>query len=432
MQTTSRSALAPLRYAPFRRVAVGRFVTMIGNAVAPIALAFAVLDLTGSVRDLGLVVGARSLMNVVFVLFGGVLADRLPRQLVMVGSSSLGALTQAAVTVLVLTGNATIPLLMALGAVNGVVTAFALPAAAALVPQTVPAALLQPANAINRLGINAAMIGGASLGGILVAAVGPGWGLGVDAVTFAIAGLAFAGVRVDAVRDRSARRVSTLAELREGWTEFASRAWVWVVVLGFMLLNAAIVGGVYVLGPAVADDTIGRRAWGLVLAAQTAGMVIGGIIAMRLRVRRLLLLGVLCMFAEAPLLIALAEAPRFAVLVGAAFVCGLAVEQFAIAWETSVQQHIPADRLARVYSYDMLGSFLAIPVGQVAVGPVALAIGTGPTLLAAAGMVVLAVLGMLASRDVRRLERTVEPAPPAVAPPAVAPDNVPAAQVGKA
>ncbi|MGX4653840.1 MFS transporter [Micromonospora sp. SCSIO 07396] len=395
--------LAPLRYAAFRRLAVGRLVNMVGNAVAPVALAFAVLDLTGSVRDLGLVVGARSLMNVLFVLFGGVLADRVPRRLVLVGSNLLGAVTQAAVAALVLTGTATIPLLLALGAANGVVSALAQPASAAVTPQTVPAELIQPANAIIRLGMNAGMIGGTALGGLLVAMVGPGWGLAVDAVTFAVAAVAFAGVRVPAARGAAAR-TGVVADLREGWTEFVARTWVWVVVLGFMVLNAALAGGMSVLGPAVADVTIGRSAWGLVLAAQTVGMVVGGVVALRLRVRRLLLLGVVCMVAESLLLLALALTPTLVALLAAALVVGIAVEQFAVAWDTSIARHVPADRLARVYSYDMLGSFVAIPLGQVAVGPAAALVGTRDTLLILAALVVLSVLGMVSSRAVRRLE----------------------------
>jgi MFS family permease len=395
--------LAPLRHAAFRYLAAGRLVNMLGNGVAPIALAFAVLDLTGSVRDLGLVVGARSLMNVLFVLFGGLVADRLPRRVVLVGSNLLGALTQAVVAALVLTGTATIPLLLLLSAANGIVSALAQPASAAATPQTVPSELIQPANVIIRLGMNVGMIGGAALGGLLVAAVGTGWGLALDAVTFAIAAVAFAGVRVAAPQTQSTR-TGLVADLREGWTEFTARTWVWVVVLGFMILNAVLAGGVNVLGPAVADETIGRSAWGIVLAAETAGMVIGGLIALRIRVRRLLLLGVACMFVESFLLLGLALAPTIVVLVAAGAAIGIAVEQFAVAWHTSIAQNIPADRLARVYSYDMLGSFVAIPFGQMAVGPVAAAIGTRDTLLILATLVVLSVLGMLASRDVRRLQ----------------------------
>lgn len=395
--------LAPLRYGAFRYLAAGRLVNMLGNGVAPIALAFAVLDLTGSVRDLGLVVGVRSLMTVLFVLFGGVMADRIPRRLVLVGSNVLGALTQAAVATLVLTGTATIPLLLALGAANGIVSALSQPASAAATPGTVPSELIQQANALIRLGVNTGMIGGAALGGLLVAAVGPGWGLAVDALTFAIAAVAFTGVRVTAPTAKSTR-TSIIADLREGWTEFTTRTWVWVVVLGFMILNAALAGGVNVLGPAVADETIGRSGWGVVLGAETAGMVVGGLIALRIRVRRLLLLGVVCMFAESFLLLGLALAPTVVVLVSAGLVVGIAVEQLAVAWDTSIAQHIPPDRLARVYSYDMLGSWVAIPLGQVAVGPVAAAIGTRDTLLILATLVVLSVLGMLTSRDVRRLQ----------------------------
>ncbi|MGI5146704.1 MFS transporter [Plantactinospora sp. CA-294935] len=419
---TRDGVLAPLRHRPFRYLAIGRAATMLGNAVAPIALAFAVLDLTDSVRDLGLVVGARSLTHVVFLLFGGVLADRLPRQAVMVVSCTLAALTQGAVAALVLTGTATIPALVALAAANGVVAAFAWPAAAALVPQTVPAELLQSANALNRLGINAAMIGGASLGGVLVAGVGPGWGLLVDATTFALAALAFARVRVHAVAGPRHERANPIRELREGWTEFVARSWVWVVVLGFLLINFAYASSVNVLGPDVADGTIGRTAWGVVLAAQTAGMVAGALVALRIRVRRLLLLGVFCMFADVLLLLGLAWAPSVVVLVAAAFVAGLAVEQFSVAWETSMQQNIPADKLARVYSYDALGSFLAIPLGQIAIGPVAEEIGNDPTLLVAAGIVLVAVLGMLADPGVRRLSAEI-PAAGAVPAPLTAPTS---------
>lgn len=410
------SALAPLRHAPFRYLALGTVVTRLGNGVAPMALAFAVLDLTGSVRDLGLVVGARSLCNVLFLLFGGVLADRFPRQRVIVLTGALAAISQGILASLVLTGAATIPLLMAIGAFNGIVTAFELPAAAALTPQTVPQPMLQQANALNRFGINGAMIGGASLGGVLIATTGPGWGMVVNAVSFAISAVLFTRVRVAPVAqsgERPKRRTNPLAELRVGWTEFWSRTWVWAVVLAFTFINAASAGVFGVVGPSLADDTVGRSAWGLVLAAETAGMFLGGLIALRLRVRRLLFLGCACMLGWVPFLFALAEVPVVAVLIPTAMLAGLAIEQFGVAWETTMQQHIPADKLARVYSYDMLGSFIAIPVGQVAAGPVALSIGDGTTVLCAAAIVLVATLLMLASRDVRTLPVTREPSPAA-------------------
>ena len=407
---TAGASLAPLRHAPFRWLAAGRTISMVGGAVAPIALAFAVLDLTGSVRDLGLVVGARSTASVVFLLVGGVIADRFPRRLVMVAASTLAALTQGLAAAAVVTGTATMPLLTALALVNGTVAAFTFPASSALLPQTVPPGIRQQANAINRLGANGAMISGAATGGVLVAVAGAGWGLAVDAGTFVVAAGCFALVRVPDVRRPGAARRRVWSELRDGWTEFTSRTWMWVVVVGFMVLNAAFAGAILVLGPAVAHDTIGRPAWGLVLAAQTAGAVVGAVVAMRLRVRRLLLVGVAAVATELLLVLGLALAPRVAVLMGAALLAGVGIEVFSIAWETTVQEHVPADKLARVYSYDALGSLLAVRVGQVAAGPAALALGTEAALLAAVGVMGLAVVGMLASGDVRRLEHRVSPA----------------------
>lgn len=412
--------LAPLRHPAFRRLAAARITSMLGNAVAPIALAFAVLDLTGSVAALGLVVGVRSLANVVFLLFGGVVADRLPRQLVLVGSSVLAGLTQAVVATLVLTGTATVPVLTVLGIVNGTAAAFALPASSALVPQTVPAAIRQQANAILRLGINGSSILGASLGGALVAVVGAGWGLAADAVSFGLSAVWFAAVRVPVARVAGAARRSTLAELAEGWQEFRARTWVWVVVLAFLFVNAAVIAGVQVLGPAVADATFGRAGWGVVLASETVGMLLGGLLALRLRVRRLLRLGMVCVLGESLLVLGLALTPYVPVLVALGLLQGLAIEQFGIAWETSLQQHVPADRLARVYSYDALGSFIAIPLGEMAVGPIARVAGTVPTLLGCAAIIVVATLLALLSRDVRDLETVPEPEPAAAPTPEVA------------
>src|SRR5947207_9856599 len=173
---------------------------MLGGAVAPIALAFTVLDLTGSVRDLGVVVGARSLTGVVILLAGGVIADRFPRRPVMMAASTLAAITQTLAAAAVLTHTASIPLLVTLAVLNGTVTAFAFPASSALLPQTVPPEIRRQANAINRLGFNGAMIAGAAAGGALVALAGPGWGLALDAATFAVAACCYALVRVPDVR----------------------------------------------------------------------------------------------------------------------------------------------------------------------------------------------------------------------------------------
>jgi MFS family permease len=391
-----------LSHARFRWLAVARTTGFLGNAIVPIALAFAVLDLTGSVSDLGIVVGARSIAQVMLLLAGGVLADRLPRALLLQGSSLAAAVTAALLATSVLAGFASVPLLAVIGLVNGALAAVAQPASYSITPEIVPAELLQPANAILRIGTNSAAITGASLGGLLAATAGPGWAMVVIAAVFAVEAVCYArvgGTRVDRPR------AHLLAELREGWSEFTSRRWVWIVVLQFMIVNAAMTGGAQVLGPAVADETFGRAAWGVVLACTTAGAVAGGLIAARWLPRRALLFGVALVMAEALPLLALGLAPHLAVLIPAAFLCGMAMEQFTIAWDLSLQENVPGDKLARVYSYDMLGSFVAVPAGQLAIGPVAVAVGPTATLVGCAVLIVVVTGAALTSRQVRTLRR---------------------------
>lgn len=215
-----------LTHARFRWLAVARTTGFMGNAVAPIALSFAVLDLTGSVTDLGIVVGARSIANVALLLAGGVLADRLPRALLLQGSSLAAAGTAALMAVMVLTGLASVPLLAGIGVINGAVAAVALPASYSITPETVPADLLQQANALLRIGTNTAAITGASLGGLLTATAGPGWAMLAIAAIFAIEAACYR--RIGGTRG-SRPRAHPLTELREGWAEFLSRRWVWAV-----------------------------------------------------------------------------------------------------------------------------------------------------------------------------------------------------------
>ena len=401
----------PLGHATFRWLLAARTTGVLGNAVAPIALAFAVLDLTGSAADLGLVVAARSIANVAVLLAGGVIADRLRRDVVLVGTSLAAAGTQGVVAALVITGSATIPLLVVLSVLNGAVAAVSLPAAAALVPETVPAALLRPANALLRLGLNGGSVVGASAGAAIVAVVGPGWGLAVDAAGFALAGVLYSRLRLPARQDVGASAgvagvgsgSSVIADLREGWSEFTRRSWVWIVVAQFAVLNAAFVGATTVLGPVVADDTFGRAAWGLVVAAQTVGLGLGAVVAMRWRPRHGLAVGVGLMAVTAVPVATLGLAPAVPALVVAFLLGGVALEIFAISWDQSLQGNVPRASLARVYSYDMVGSFVAVPLGEIFAGPAAQQFGTRPTLLACAAIIVVATLAAVSTRGVRGL-----------------------------
>jgi len=395
--------LAPLREARFRALVTGRGLADFGNAVAPFALAFAVVDLTGSAVDLGIVVGARSIANVLLLLFGGMLADRLPRSVILQGTETAAALTQAAIAASVLCGFATIPMLAGLGVVNGAVSAISLPAAASLTPLTVPAPLLAQANALVRLLSNAGRIAGAGLAGVLVAFAGSGWALAGNALLFLGAAVAYRRIRLP--RGDRLPGSRPLAELAEGWREFRARSWVWLVVLQFMIVNAVNAGAVLVIGPLVADDTFGRTGWGFALAVQTAGSLAGGVLAAHWQPRRMLLAGVALIMVEALPMLALGQTPYLLPLLAAMFLSGVAIEQFAVAWDVSLQENIPPDKLARVYSYDMLGSFIAMPLGQISAGPLAEHAGRSATLLGGAALVVGATALVLCSSQVRGLVR---------------------------
>ncbi|SDC19079.1 MFS transporter [Actinokineospora iranica] len=398
---TTVGMFAPLREPMFRRLAIGRTTTYIGNAVAPVALAFAVLDLTGSVVALGLVVGARSIANVVLLLMGGVLADRLPRGVILQGASLAAAVSQALTGLAVLLGFASVWLLVVLSVVNGAVSAASLPAASALTPQTVPEGMIRQANAVVRMGVNTAMIAGASVGGMVAALAGPGWAILGTAAVFLAASFFYARVKAPEVAESEPTR--PWHDLRVGWAEFTARTWVWSVVVALMVVNAAVIGAVQVLGPAIADATIGRLAWGFVLGAQTVGALVGGMVASRWQPRRALLFGTALIAVEAVPLLVLAHAPMVIPLLAAMFVGGMAVEQFSIAWDVSLQENVPQDRLARVYSYDAVGSFVAIPLGEIAVGPLAAHFGAAATLTGLAALVVAAIVGAVVTPSIRAL-----------------------------
>ena len=399
-----RATLAPLAERGFRLLFLSRTVSFIGNAFATTAIAFAVLDVTGSKADLGYVLAARATPQVVFLLVGGVWADRLPRHLVMVGSNVVSGASQAVLAVLLLTDSAQFNELIVLAAINGASSAFFFPASSGIIPQTVPAGLLQPANALLRLGLNASSISGAALGGLVVAATSPGWAIAVDSLTFFAAAVLISLLRLPP-RDRQPGS-RFFAELGQGWLEFRSRTWLWAIVLQFAIVNAAWTGSTNVLGPAVAKEHFGgAAAWGAILAAESIGLVCGGLVMLRLRPQRMLLaatFGIL-LLPLSPLSLAFPLA--LPAVVVACFLAGVGVESFGVLWDTTMQQEIPAEKLSRVYSYDALGSFALIPVGFAAAGAISAAIGTKATFFGATALIIGATLLVLLIRDVRTLER---------------------------
>jgi MFS family permease len=397
-------ALAPFRNVQFRLLFAGELISFLGTAVAPIALAFAVLDLTGSATDLGYVLAAGWLPQIVFILVGGVLGDRLPRHRVMVGANLLAAAGQATSAALLLSGVARPWHLAALQAMRGISIALFFPASQSVVPQVVEADQLQPANALVRLALNASNVVGAGVGGVVVAAAGPGYAIAFDAGTYLVSALVLARMRIAGAV--ATARESVLRDLVEGWNEFRSREWLWVIVAAASVGNLVAIASFNVLGPLVAKrDLGGASAYGAIVASQGAGLLLGGLLSLRWRARRPLLVGTLALLPIAGTIACYAGLRVTAVIAAAAFVAGIGLEIFSVNWITALHEHIPPAVLSRVSSYDALGSFVFIPVGLVIAGPLADRFGVTDTLWGLLVVGIAAVFGALLSRDVRQLER---------------------------
>lgn len=398
------SAFAPLREPNFRWYFLSSSINMIGNTMAPVALAFAVLEVSDSPRALGAVLAANTIPMVLFLLFGGVIADRLPRVLILRVGSIVLAATQGAAAYLIVNDVAELWMLIALEAVNGTVLALTFPAFAALVPQLVPRDQLQQANVLAAGARGAFRIIGPTIAAWLVVGAGAGWALAADALTWLVAGLLLIKVRLPA-RERTGETPSTLAELREGWTVFAGTTWLWVVVVAFALLNAIHAGAWLTLGPALAKDTFGERGWGYALSAESVGLLITTVVMMRFRLHRPLLVGMVAISAVSlPLVLLGATSAVLPVVVGA-LVAGAGIEVFNLGWNLAMQENIEERMLSRAYSYDALGSLIAMPVGQLAYGTLGGAFGFREVLVVSGIAYAAIALLTLASPSVRGLRR---------------------------
>jgi predicted MFS family arabinose efflux permease len=398
----------------FKLLFAGRAISDLGDKLVPVALAFAVLGLDSSASALGLVFAARMVPMLVLVLVGGVWADRLRRNVVMLTADGVRACTQATAGFLLITGRAEIWHLMVLMAVYGAAQAFFDPASTGLVPQTVSSDLLQRANGMLQLSRSTANVVGPALGGVLVAAVGAGWAFVADSATFVVSAAFLALLRIE--RETREVRARFTADLVEGWREFTSRTWVWVSVAHFALFHLFVLAPFWVLAPIVADEELGgASAYATILAAMGVGSILGGLLALRVEPRRPLAVAFAGILLEVPLYLALAGAAPVAVIAAVALVGSAAINFASTLWLTVLQTNIPERALSRVSSYDWLGSLVFLPAGYVLAGPAAEAFGVAETLVFAAGWSLastLVVLSLEAIRGVRRsrAKSALEPA----------------------
>jgi MFS family permease len=416
-----RHLFGVLRHRDFRLLWLAQSSSVIGDRIVTVALALFVIDLTGSPTDLGFVLAAGTLPLVGFLLIGGVWADRLPRHRVMIATDLARFALHALLAVLIISGEVRIWQVVVIEMLFGTAEAFFRPAATGLLPQTVPEAEIQEANALTTMFGNVAEFIGPALATALVLGIGAGTAFAVDAGTFVISALFLSGVRP---RPRGARPVpaerrTVWREVREGFHEVRSRVWVWVTLAAFCAAVFLALAPWAVLGPSVARAQYGSVGiYGLVAAALGAGTIAGSLIGIRWRPRYPMRLGMLFVLVWPVAIMLFAVGVSLFVVVPAIVSAGTGFALFDVWWLTALAERIPPDKLSRVTSYDWMVSLGLLPIGYLLAGPLAGAFGASEVLLIGAALGLLALaMGSLPAQT-RMLERVREEGvPPSVSEP---------------
>jgi hypothetical protein len=372
----------PLRQQSFRLLFAGRAVSSFGDRLVPVALTFAVLHLPGSISDLGIVLAAQTVPLVLFVLIGGVWADRLPRQRVMLASDVVRFAAQGASAALILGGTARVWQLAVLQAVDG----------------------LQQANAMLGLSENATSVLGPAVAGVLVVGVGAGWGLAADAATFILSAAFLSALRIERAPQLARERASSvLSELRAGWKAFSSRRWLLISVGYFTLMFAFGFSTLRVLGPEVCEKALGGPgAWAAISAVTGVGAIAGAVLALRWKPAHPLRAAFAISLFGAPLtLVLLGDHAALWLILVTALIEGVTGSFFNAVWFTAMQRAVPAEEISRVTSWDAVGSYALQPAGLALAGPIAAVVGVSSTLYAAGAIFLVITLAVIAAPSIR-------------------------------
>lgn len=389
-----------------RRLVISRFVSNLGNGLAPVAIAFGVLELpNGDGKSLSLVMASTSLSLVLFSLLGGVIGDRFPRAWIVGGADILLAILVMANGIAYVTGNGSIILFTVVGFFSGVLNAIWYPAMSALTSDLADPEILQDSNAATMLSSNIAMILGTAVAGVIVATIGPGWAIIIDGVTFLIAGLLVYSMRSATPVVERSESSSTIHEIKTGWREFSSRRWVFLVVISFSFVVSMERAVYSVLGPLVADEKLGGpKPWSVILATWAIGSVVGVLFAAKVRPRYPIRVAIIVQFPLFLWFFSLGNTTNVYLIAIFSFFVGIAFDFFYVLWVTTLQQHIPKESLSKVMSYDVLGSLALAPIGIAVAGPIAEHYGTSPVLNVISFAFIICMAAPLLSREVRMTE----------------------------
>jgi len=385
------------------------FISFTGTSMAPIAMAFGILELTGSTKETAFVIAMPTLASILVLVLGGVIADRSSRQRVIVRAESAAMLVQLIIATLFLTGYASITAMIILMLINGVAIAFNAPASSGFITQLVAQKDLQATNALLGMARNMALIIGAALGGTLVALIGAGWTILIDAISFGFSGLlVYTIVPKQQIKHQPD---SIVKELVLGWKEFTAHKWIWVIVLQFAFVVAGIDAFMGLIGPSVAKDYFnGPSDWGLIAGAVGCGTLIGGVIAFKLTVNYPMRLATICVLFFSLIPLAMAISSPLYIIILSAILAGLGIQIFNVIWFTMLQTKIPAEMLSRVCAYDHIGSISLAPLGIVIFGFLYDFLGHQFVLILMAFIIIIPTLLVLLVKDVWKM-RAISPLP---------------------
>ncbi len=400
-----------LRHRDYRWLWASQSTSVIGDSIVVVALGLFVIDRTGSATDLGLVLAANALPMVVFLLIGGVWADRLPRHVVVIATDLTRFALHALLAVLIFTGEITILQLAAIEALFGAAEAFFRPAVSGLVPQTVPEADIQQANALLGISRNGASFVGPALATGLVLTVGAGWAFALDAATFLVSAACMSRVRPRRREPGAAPAVvgasaSVWSEVREGYREVRSRAWIWVTLVAFSVVVFAGVTPLFVLGAIVARARYGHTAvFGVLIAVLGVGTIAGSLAGVTWRPRHPMRMAMFVIMLWPPSMLLFGAGVTLWIVLPAVALGGLGIALFDVLWLTALAERIPPEKLSRVTSYDWLISGALSPIGFIVAGPLASALGAVAVLLGGTLVTAIALAAALVPRETWRLER---------------------------
>jgi len=404
MPALALPGLGCLRERSFRLLFTSQLLSAVGDTVASVAVPFAIIALGGGAGDIGLVLGARAVPLVLFLLIGGVWADRLPRRTVMIASDAVRAGCQATFAAILLMGVGGVWAIVAITFVYGAAEAFFRPALSGILPQSVSPERLQEAYGLIAMTPAVGMLAGGILGGTAVALISPAGAIALDAATFAVAIvlLGLARFRVVAMAERGR---SFLHDLRDGWDAFRKRTWLVVVVLGESFYALLVMPAIFVAGPLISEQYLdGATSYAAIVSAFGLGFVTGGLIVARLTPRRPLVLAYLVTLPFVGTFIAMAVPAPTAVIALCAWFGGAVIIISGSLLETTITRQVTPDLRSRVGSFRALGSQVCQPIGFGIAGAIIAGIGLSGMMWLAVAAVFANVAMVLATPSVRAMD----------------------------